>query len=77
MTLRQFLNGARYGSLEGPAIVIDWENRAVTYKRMPARLVTRLEQWRHRGNAEAADPAGQALQGADYRTGITYGTASQ
>jgi hypothetical protein len=50
--LRQFLNGVLYGSPDGPAIVIDWERRSVTYKRMPARLVARLERWRHQGNAE-------------------------
>lgn len=51
MTLRQFLNGVRYGSPEGPAVVIDWDNRTVSYRRMPARLVARLERWRLRGGA--------------------------
>jgi hypothetical protein len=53
MTLRQFLNGVRYGSPDGPAIVVDWENRKVTYKRMSARRVLRMEHWRRRGDAEA------------------------
>jgi len=54
MTLRQLLTGFRYGSPQGPAIKIDWENRSVTYCRMPARAVIRLERWRQRGDAEAA-----------------------
>jgi len=66
MTLRQFLNGVRYGSPRGPAIVIDWENRKISYRRMPGRLVARLERWRLRGDAEASAPAEQIRRGLGY-----------
>ncbi len=76
MTLRQFLNGVRYGSPDGPAVVIDWDNRTVAYKRTPARMVMRLERWRHQGDVDAASPAEQVRRGLDYiRT--TYGGDAQ
>jgi hypothetical protein len=50
--LRRLLNGIRYGSPHGPAIVIDWDNRKITYRRMSARRVVQLERWRRYGDAE-------------------------
>jgi hypothetical protein len=52
MTLRQFATAARWGSPRGPAIEIDWDKRTVTYHRMPARMVIRLERWRRGGELE-------------------------
>jgi hypothetical protein len=59
MTLRQLLNGFRWGSPSGPAIIIDWENRAVTYERMPARLAVRLIRWQRQGDLERARETGE------------------
>ena len=43
--MRKFWNGVIYGSPEGPAIVIDWENRSVTLKRCSRRRMIRLFSW--------------------------------
>lgn len=43
--VRKFWNSVRWGSAEGPEIVIDWDRRSVTLLRCSSRLSMRLMKW--------------------------------
>lgn len=43
--MRKFINGLVWGSMAGPEIVIDWENRKVELRRMSPRLGRRILRW--------------------------------
>jgi hypothetical protein len=43
--MRKLWNQILYGSAEGPEIIIDWEKRSVTIKRLSARKTARLISW--------------------------------
>jgi hypothetical protein len=51
--MRQHLvNHLLYGSCDGPAIEIDWEERAFTLSRMSARRTLRVLRWISAGNRD-------------------------
>lgn len=43
--MRRFLNGLIFGSPDGPAIKVDWEQHKVTLGRMPRWLASLIMQW--------------------------------
>jgi hypothetical protein len=43
--MRKLWNMVRWGSAEGPEIVIDWDKRSVTMLRMPPWTTIRLTKW--------------------------------
>jgi hypothetical protein len=61
--MRKLWNMVRWGSAEGPEIVIDWDKRSVTMRRMPPWMTIRLMKWiSYSGNSKkSVDEMARAL----------------
>lgn len=54
---RKIVNGLFFGSPEGPAIKVDWEDHKVTLGRMPRWLATLVMEWLFAGEVLDQDAA--------------------
>jgi hypothetical protein len=50
--IKRMANHVWWGSARGPAIVLDWENRTISLRRLPPRHAVLVAHWLHNGMSE-------------------------